>query len=145
MIDRQTKKTDFSEFAASTQITNGIARNDDLRVTSAQVRATGAGSIDLPARTMDYVLRPKIATGQGGAPGAGLEIPLKIVGSLDKPTVTADVGSLLRDPNQAIQAIQEAAKTPAGKEVEETVKGLLNGDPNARAKAKGFLDQLLKK
>jgi AsmA protein len=133
----QKDKTDFSEFAASAQITNGIARNDDLRLTSGQMRATGAGTIDLPARTMDYLLKPKV---QGG-----LELPLKVTGPLDKPTVTPEVAGLLRDPSAAVQAVQDAAKTPAGREVQETVKGLLNGDPDARAKAKGFLDQFLKK
>jgi AsmA protein len=133
----QTEKTEFSEFAASSQITNGIARNADLRVKNPQLTATGAGTIDLPARTMDYVLKPKLQ--------AGLEVPLKITGSLDKPTVTPDIGGLLNNPGGAVQAIQDAAKTPAGKEVQETVKGLLNGDPAAKEKAKGFLDQLFKK
>jgi AsmA protein len=133
----QTEKTEFSEFAASSQITNGIARNADLRVKSPQLTATGAGTIDLPARMMDYVLKPRLQ--------AGLEVPLKIVGSLDKPTVTPDLGGLLNNPGGAVQAIQDAAKTPAGKEVQDTVKGLLNGDPAAREKAKGFLDQFLKK
>jgi AsmA protein len=137
-FERQTsEKTEFSEFAASAQITNGVARNTDLRVKSPQLTATGAGTIDLPARTMDYVLKPKLQ--------AGLEVPLKIVGSLDKPTVTPDLGGLLNNPGGAVQAIQDAAKTPAGKEVQDTVKGLLNGDPAAREKAKGFLDQFLKK
>jgi AsmA protein len=136
-LERNTKdKTDFSEFAASALITNGVARNDDLRLTSGQVKASGAGTIDLPSRTMDYVLKPKV---QGG-----VELPLKISGALDKPTVAADVGGLLRDPGAAMQAVQDAAKTPAGREVQETVKGLLQGNPDARAKAKGFLDQLLK-
>ena len=139
-LDRSpTEKTDFSEFAASTQITNGIAHNDDLRIASAQLRATGAGTIDLPQRTMDYVLKPKVTAGVG----AGLDVPLKIVGSIDKPTVTPDIGGI--NPNQAVKAIQDAAKTPAGREVQETIQGVINGDPAAKAKVKGFLDQLLKK
>ncbi len=136
-LDRQpNEKTDFSEFAASAVIANGIVRNDDLRLKSPQLTATGSGTVDLPARTMDYVLKPKLQP--------GLEVPLKLTGSLDKPTVTPDVGGLIRDPGAAVQAVQDLAKTPAGREVQDTVKGLLNGDPNARAKAKGFLDQLLK-
>lgn len=135
------EKTDFTEFAASTQIANGLARNDDLRITSAQIKATGAGSIDLPQRTMDYLLRPKIVTGTS----TGIDVPLRIQGSLDKPTVTPELAGVLRDPAQAVQAIQEAAKTPAGREVQETIKGALNGDPAAKDKVKNFFDQLLKK
>lgn len=141
-LDRSpSEKTDFTEFAASAQISNGLARNDDLRISSAQVKATGTGTIDLPQRTMDYMLRPKVITGSG----PGLEVPLKVQGSIDKPTVTPELGGLLRDPSHAVQAIQDAAKTPAGREVQETLKGVLNGDPAARDKVKGFLDQLLKK
>lgn len=139
-LDRSpNEKTEFSEFAASAQITNGVARNDDLRLTSAQLRATGAGTIDLPQRTMDYMLRPKVGNGVG----AGLDVPLKITGSIDKPTVAADLSSI--NPQQAVQAIQEAAKTPAGREIQETIKGAIAGDPAATSKVKGFLDQLLKK
>ena len=139
-LDRSpSEKTEFSAFAASAQIANGIARNDDLRVTSQDLRATGAGTIDLPQRTMDYLLRPKLTM------AAGLEVPLKITGSIDKPTVTPQIAGLLRDPNQALQALDAASKTPAGKDLQDTVKGALNGDPAATAKVKGFLDQLFKK
>ena len=126
------EKTNFSAFAASTQITNGIARNTDLQITSADVRATGAGTIDLPQRTMDYMLRAKVT-----AAGLGIEIPLKITGSIDKPLVTPELGG-------AVQAVDALAKSPAGKEIQDTVNGVLKGDPAARAKVKGFLDQLLK-
>ena len=140
------EKTEFSEFTASTVITNGIAKNSDLRLVGPLVQANGAGTIELPARTIDYVLRPMLGRSSPGSPTqAGLEIPLKITGSVDKPTVIPDVSGALKDPAQAMQVIQDMAKTPAGKEVQETVKGLINGDPAARSKAKGFLDQLLKK
>lgn len=133
------EKTDFTEFAASTQIVNGMARNDDLRMTSAQGRTTGAGTINLPQRTMDYMLRPKLASGAA----AGLEVPIKITGSIDKPTVTPELASI--NGGQAVKAIQDAANSPAGRDVQETIKGALSGDPTAKAKVKGFLDQFLKK
>ena len=127
-----TENTGFSAFAASAQITNGIARNTDLQITSAEVRATGAGTIDLPQRTMYYMLRAKLA-----AAGVGLEIPLRITGSIDKPLVTPELSG-------ALQAVDALAKSPAGKEVQDTINGVLKGDPAAKAKVKGFLDQLFK-
>ena len=45
----------------------------------------------------------------------------------------------------AVKAIQDAANSPAGRDVQETIKGALNGDPTAKAKVKGFRDQFLKK
>ena len=134
-----TEKTDFTEFAASTQIVNGLARNDDLRMTNAQGRTTGAGTIALPQRTMDYVLKPKLTSGAI----SGLEVPIKITGSIDKPTVTPELAGI--NGGQAVKAIQDAANSPAGRDVQETIKGALNGDPDAKAKVKGFLDQFLKK
>ena len=144
------EKTDFSEFAATAQITNGIARNQDLRMTSPALRVTGAGTVNLPAETIDYLLRPKISGNLGTAATGpanltGLEVPLKITGKLDKPTVRPELSGLLNDPNQATQTIQELAKTPAGQEVQNTVKGVLAGDEAAKAKAKAFLDKLLKR
>jgi AsmA protein len=145
-----TEKTDFSEFAASAQISNGVVRNQDLRMSSQLLRVTGAGTVNLPTETIDYTLKPKI-TGNisGQTPSAinvtGLEIPLKIKGSLDKPSVQPELAGLLNNPNTAVQAIQDAAKTPAGQEIQNTVKGLLNGDEAAKVKAKSFLDQLIKR
>ena len=134
------KKTDFSDLGGSIAITNGIAQNNDFRVTSAAVRATGAGAIDLPQRSLNYTLRPKVTGSGGGADSgqgfnlSGLDVPVKITGGWDKPTVTPDVGS----------AVKEFAKTPQGKEVEDTVKGILGGDPAAQQKAKDFLNRFLK-
>lgn len=144
------EKTDFSEFAATSQISNGIVRNQDLRMSSQLLRVTGAGTVNLPAETIDYLLKPKIIGNIGGqTPSAinvtGLEIPLKIKGSLDKPTVQPELSGVLNNSAGAVQAIQDAAKTPAGQEIQNTVKGLLNGDEAAKTKAKSFLDQLIKR
>jgi AsmA protein len=81
-------KTDFSEMAASFTIQNGIASNKDLRLTSPMVRLTGAGSANLPERTMDYLLRPKvIGSATGAADATALEIPVKLSGSWDRPVI----------------------------------------------------------
>ena len=85
---------------------------------------------------MSYLLKPKLAS------LGGIEVPLKIEGSLDKPVVTPQVAGAI---DSAAKAIDTFAKTPQGQQVQETVKGLLNGDPAAQAKAKSFLDQLFKK
>ena len=41
-------------------IARGILRNGDLRLISAKLSATAAGTIDLPARRIDYLWRPDI-------------------------------------------------------------------------------------
>ena len=61
------EKTPFSELAGTFTIANGVADNQDLRLVSTSLRVTGAGSFNLPARSLDYTVRPKIA---GQAPAA---------------------------------------------------------------------------
>jgi AsmA protein len=141
------KKTDFTDMGGSIAIANGIAVNKDFRVNSAAVRATGAGAIDLPQRQLDYTLKPKVTAGVDAGQGinlSGLEVPVKISGAWDKPTVTPDVSAVLKDPNAAIGAVKEFAKTPQGQEAQETLKGVINGDPAAQQKAKDFLNRFLK-
>jgi AsmA protein len=152
------EKTDFSEMSSSWTITNGIAQNQDLRLQSPLLRVTGAGSVMLPSRQVDYMVRPVLVAsleGQGAASKAqGLEIPVRIHGSWDKPSYTPDIGDVLKDPNQAVKTIKEIGKQFKGKSADEIVKDLLgkNSDPNAapstgtttKDQGKQLLDQLFK-
>jgi AsmA protein len=80
--------------------------------------------------------------GQGGGINlAGLEVPVRVTGSFDKPSIAPDVGGVLKTPTQII----DAAKQMDRKEVEGTVKGLLSGDPGAKQKARDALKSLLKR
>ncbi len=142
------EKTDFSDLAASWVITNGVAQNQDLRASSPLIRLSGAGSVNLPARTLDYVVRPKVVaslTGQGAdAAGSGIEIPVRITGPFDKPSYKPDINAILKDPNQVIDAAKQIGKNLKGGDVEQAVKGLLgDGDPQQRKKARDALRGLL--
>lgn len=144
------EKTDFSEFAASFAIAQGIATNQDLRLTSPLLRVGGAGRVLIGARQLDYQLRPKIVAsldGQGGAQGlGGLEIPVKLTGPWEKPKIEPDLGGVLKDPNQAIGAIKEIGKNLKGKNVNEALKNVLpKGADGQTVKPSQLLDQLLKK
>ncbi|MBX9927120.1 MAG: AsmA family protein, partial [Hyphomicrobiaceae bacterium] len=117
--DNPSEATEFSELAATFAIDRGIATNSDLRMFSPLLRVGGGGQIALPQRTIDYVVRPRLvasAQGQGAADKAsgeklaGLEIPLKIRGSLADPAIEPDLGAILKDPNKAIEAAKELAK-----------------------------------
>jgi AsmA protein len=124
------EKTEFSEMAASFTIQNGIATNKDLRLVSPVVRITGAGVASLPDRTMDYTLKPKLV---GAADGGGLEIPVKMTGSWDKPVITPDIDGVLKNPEQAIDTIRQIGKQ------------FQKGDGEAVNKAKDLLNQWLKR
>jgi AsmA protein len=127
-------KTDFSDMAASFTIQNGIATNRDLRLTSPVLRITGAGTANLPDRTLDYTLRPKLVAGaDGGAAGTALEIPVKLTGSWDRPVIAPDIDGVLKNPEQAIDTIKQLGRQFKG------------GDPAAVDKAKDLLNQFLKR
>ena len=127
-----TEKTDFTEMAASFTIQNGIAQNKDLRLISPQLRITGTGSAHLGDRTMDYMLRPKLVS-QGAGEGTGLEIPVKLTGAWDRPTIAPDIDGVLKNPDQAVDALKQL-----GKQFKEN-------NPEALNKAKDFLNQFLKR
>ena len=152
------EKTDFSEMASIWVITNGIAQNQDLQLQSPLLRVTGSGSVMLPPRQVDYTVRPVLVAsleGQGAqTKSQGLEIPVRIHGSWEKPAYTPDIGGVLKDPNQAVQTLKELGKQFKGKSADEIVKGLLGkkSDSNAAPSAgtatkdegKQLLDQLFK-
>jgi AsmA protein len=141
-------KTDFSELAASFSIENGVAQNRDLRLASPLLRAAGAGTIDISRRQLDYTLRPKPAAGQDGAQGlAGIELPVKITGSWDKPNVAADINGVVKDPQQVVDAVKRLGKQLKGKKAEEALRKLLGGSPEDGGppqKPRELLRQLLK-
>lgn len=141
------EKTDFSEASATFAITNGVARNSDLKVVGPLVRVDGAGSIDLAQRTIDYTARPRIVgslqgQGAGAGNGAGIEIPVKVAGPLDKPSIAPDISGLVKDPNQVLDTLKNMDR----KELEGAVKGLLGGgNGDAQQKGRDLLNQILKR
>ena len=127
------EKTDFSELAASFQISNGIAQSQDLRLTSPLLRVTGAGAAQMPARTVDYTVRPKIVASlegqQGAADLSGIEIPVRITGPWDKLNYEPDLKGILADPNKALEAAKQIGKQFKGKNAGQIVNELLGKKP----------------
>lgn len=148
------EKTDFSELSATFKITNGIAQNQDLKLTSPLLRVSGAGAVQMPQRTLDYTVRPRLVASLEGQKGAadvkGIEIPVRITGPWDKPKYEPDLKSILADPNKAVDTVKQIGKQLKGKNSKEIVDSLL-GDGNGAAttgstkqKAKDLLNNLLK-
>ncbi len=150
------EKTDFSELAASFAIAGGIAQNQDLRLTSPLLRLTGAGTVSLPPRTIDYTVKPKLVASlegqQGAADLSGLEIPVRISGPWEKPKYEPDLKGV--DTNKVVETVKELGKKYKGKSGKEIVDDLLGNGGNAgdgttgstdtKSKAKALLKSLLK-
>ncbi len=63
------RKTDFAELSGTFAIQDGILTNDDMRLQAPVLRVNGRGRVDLPARTLTYLIEPTAAPtleGQGG-------------------------------------------------------------------------------
>lgn len=119
------QSTDFAELSGSFTIDKGIVSNKDLSLVAPLVRMTGEGTVPLPPRTVDYVVKPKLVgtiEGQGGASDlAGVGVPIKVSGPWSDISYKPDLEGLLKeqikDPSAVIEKLQDG----------DGAKGLLEG------------------
>lgn len=106
------QKTDFSKLAASFRIDKGIASSSDLQLAGPLVRMTGAGRVDMPARTLDWRFEPRVVADLDGnasaADGelAGLGVPVIVRGPWDRPRIYPDIEGILQDPQAALKKLE---------------------------------------
>lgn len=152
------EKTDFSALGATFTIVNGVAQNQDLQLISPMLRVTGSGTARMPERTVDYTIRPKLIAAaegqQGNAEASGIEVPVRITGSWDKPSYRPDFKAVLSDKDKTVETIKEIGKKFKGKNANEIVDQLFgkkaDEDPSSTAatnkkKAKDLLNKFLGK
>ena len=92
--------TDFSTLSGTYTITNGILKNNDLQLVSSDLPMTGAGTVDLPQRQVNYRLTPKVA--------GALAVPVLISGPWDHLSYRPDVGAILQQSGK--QLLQQPGK-----------------------------------
>jgi AsmA protein len=130
----KTRRTDFSELAASFQIKNGVAHNEDLDVKAPLFRLGGAGNIDIGESKLDYTAKASVVAtskGQGGKERtdlAGLTVPVHLTGPLDDLKYQVDYRSMASG----------ALKSEAGEKLKERVGEQLKSD-KIQEKLKGLL------
>lgn len=136
-VKTDSQKTDFAELGGTFTIVNGIVKNSDLAMKAPLMRLSGNGQVDLPARKVNYRLKPEIVQtiqGQGGKDKEGLGVPIIIEGSIDNPTYRPDLAGLaedaLKDPQKikdTVKSVKEQFKGENKKETIKNIKGLLKG------------------
>jgi len=130
-----TEKTDFSALSASFRIDDGIARNSDLTASSPFLRLAGAGTINLPEASVDYVARVTLAATSKGQDGRaadelrGVTVPVRLYGpfaSLDYKIEFADLvkGAARTAVEQQSQKLQDKARDKVQEQVGDKLKGL---------------------
>ena len=79
--------TTFGSLNASFTIADGVLRNDDLLLKTRLAPVSGAGTVNLPARTIDYRAVAQIA--------GTLKVPIQIGGTFERPTYRPELGGTL--------------------------------------------------
>jgi len=75
------RQIEYRSLSGTATLVRGVIRNNDLRLSSPQLSATGSGTIDLAARRIDYLWQPDI-------PGAG-SARIAVSGIWDAPIYRA--------------------------------------------------------
>ena len=138
------QQTDFSELTASFAIRDGIAHNEDLTLKSPFLRVTGAGDVNIPQGSLDYMVKTSVVAsmaGQGGGELAelkGLTVPVRLTGPFDQIKYKVDVKQMVRGASKeelgaAAKAGREALKGNAKEKLQE----LLGGKQQAPAQPEG--------
>ena len=89
LVDAKGGSTVFDSVDATFDIAQGILRNDDLLMLLPNFNATGAGQVNLGARTLDYTVTPKAL--RVNAARGGLAVPVRITGPWADPEIKADL------------------------------------------------------
>lgn len=143
------KKTPFTSLKGSFKIDRGVASNNDLKLDSRHVEATGSGTVDVARRSLDYTLRPKLVTsleGENGQQDAiGIEVPVQFTGSWEEPDIQPDFEGAINSP-ATVDAMKQIGKRLNGKSAGEIVQDLFGeGQGGEPSKAQKLLDKLLGK
>jgi AsmA protein len=103
--------TDLTQLSASFRIEKGQATTSDLNLVGPLVKMTGAGTIDLGAKTLALRVEPKLVMttqGQGRASDpVGFGIPVVISGPWASPQIYPDVAGILDNPDAAYAKLKE--------------------------------------
>ena len=109
--DSASEKTDFAALGASFNIAGGQAQTGDLKLIGPLVRMTGAGTVNLPAKSLKFRVDPQVVAsleGQGGnADLKGLGVPIVIAGPWAAPKIYPDIKGILENPAQAYEQLRE--------------------------------------
>ena len=115
----QSDATVFKSLTGNVIVNNGVARNEDLVLDGANLRANGRGSADLVREQLDYRLKVTLAE---AADRRGTTVPVLVSGSFDNPSYNVDFGELLK----------QEAKKQIDKQLQKGLEDLLN--PKKRKK-----------
>jgi AsmA protein len=114
-------ETNFGSLTGTYTIQNGILRNNDLQLKSGEVPMTGAGTVDLPRRTVDYKLTPRLA--------GAVAVPVIVKGPWDNLSYQPDLAGIVGNPQELLkggaQGVGNALQGASPGGAQKLLKGLL--------------------
>jgi AsmA protein len=124
-------KTAFSDLGGSFTIRNGVAETSNLQMTSPLLKVAASGNVDLTQSTISMLAQSEIVAGPQGAGGAndlaGLSLPVRIEGPLDRPTIRPEIKAMFANPEKAGKTVNKI-----GKALEKKFKGKPVGEAIGR-------------
>jgi AsmA protein len=141
--EQKAQATDLTQLAASFRVDKGQAATADLNLVGPLVRVTGAGTVNLPERSLAFRVEPKLVMttegqGRAGDP-VGLGIPVVIDGPWAEPRIYPDVAGILDNPDAAYDKLKAMGKGLFGTNAAPDA-----ADSNSAGDAGGSSDQLSK-
>jgi AsmA protein len=137
-------ETEFSELSGSVRVENGLARNEDLKALSPQLRVEGRGTANLPQEQLDYNLivtltdHPEVQ--KEFRELIGIPIALNITGTFREPRIQPALVTMLK--LQAERAIERHLRKLGEKFQKKVEEGAENGEGGMlREILKGILQQ----
>lgn len=116
-------RTDFTEMGGTFMIAKGVMTNKNFRLLGPFIRMTGAGTVNLGAQTIDFVVSPKVVAsskGQGGKKDlGGIGIPFRIYGPWSDISYSPDLSGVASGILQSVKQGGISTKT--------LLQGLLGG------------------
>jgi AsmA protein len=123
--DPKSDQTLFSEMSGTATITNGLLQNNDLVAKSSKLHVDGKGNINLITEAVDYKIDAKLINAEEPEQVKGAAT-INIAGTLDKPSYSIDIASLLTDKNKAkIDKLINKIDKKLGPGVGNLLKGFL--------------------
>jgi AsmA protein len=109
MLQGPGNKTAFSDLGGSFTIRNGIAETSNLQMTSPLLKVAATGSVDLTQSTISMLATPEITAGPEGKGGAlaGISVPVRIEGPLERPTIRPEIKGMFANPEKAGKTINQ--------------------------------------
>jgi AsmA protein len=137
----EAEKTDFASLGASFKIAQGKAQTNDLHLTGPLVRMAGAGTIDLPARTLNFRVDPQVVAsleGQGGTTDLeGLRVPVAINGPWAAPSIYPDIAGILENPQAAYAKLSKLGSSLVKLPSADALSGTLSNTGGIAGLVKG--------